>query len=58
MNVIYRCGWCGRPVQENGNELQGIIDDYDANQYLLNNINAEEIQVNGYCCPNGDGEYR
>lgn len=57
MDEIYRCGWCGRPVKEDGNALQGIIDEYDANQYLLKNLDSKEINVNGYCCPYGDGTY-
>jgi hypothetical protein len=54
MDVIYRCGWCGRPVKEDGGSLD-INYEADANQYMLEHKDAEEVQVQGYCCPNGDG---
>jgi hypothetical protein len=54
--VIYRCGWCGYPVDKDGELLLEIKDNDDANEYLKNNEAAETKNVNGVCCPNGNEE--
>ena len=51
---IYRCGWCGYPVSENGDFLPEIKDNDDASKYLRENKEATEILVNSSCCPNGN----
>lgn len=51
---IYRCGWCGYPVDKDGQPLSEIKDNDDANEYLRKNEGATTKNVNGFCCPNGD----
>ena len=52
---LYRCGWCGLPVQQDGNMLDGtekaikIIEKYG---------DRKTHKVNGWCCPSGDGSQR
>lgn len=53
VNVIYRCGWCGYPVQENGEPLPEIKDNDDADKYLSKNISAKVKRVNSFCCKKG-----
>lgn len=53
---IYRCGWCGWPVAADGSALVGMNDPDDASAYLKRNVGAAVVQVNGYCCPEGDGD--
>lgn len=53
-NVIYRCGWCGYPVDQNGSPLSEIKTNIDANRYLDEHKDCTEVHVNGFCCPCGD----
>lgn len=56
--TIYRCGWCGTPVNENG----GLLDEDTRAEYphpdlyLDAHADAEVRHVNGFCCPNGDND--
>lgn len=50
--VIYRCGWCGNIVNENGKEL-GAFDRNKAIHYIKNHENAIVKKTHGKCCPNG-----
>jgi hypothetical protein len=56
--TIYRCGWCGYPVASDGAYLPEVNDPDDASAYLRKHISAKVVQVNGVCCPEGDGEER
>ena len=51
-SVIYRCGWCGRPTNSDGNVL-----DVDPGVYMANHADAMTVNVNGKCCPYGDGSH-
>jgi hypothetical protein len=53
--VIFRCGWCGLPVNEDGSYIEGISTIQDINDYFEKHSGCEEHHVNGECCPNGDG---
>ena len=53
---IYRCGWCGYPVDKDGQPLPEIKDNDDAYDYLRKHEGCEVEQVNGFCCPNGAGD--
>lgn len=48
MMQLYRCGWCGAPVDEKGHCL--TIDQANA---MTGDWNTAE-QIHGDCCPNGD----
>lgn len=50
---IYRCGWCGFPTDHKGKKLPGVNSPEEADRYLKENENCEEILVNGDCCPDG-----
>ena len=50
--ILYRCGWCGWPCYEDGSCIE--IDNDAAEKYLKDNKGAEEVLVNGACCPNGN----
>ncbi len=52
--VIYRCGWCGLPVNKDGSLIDGINDNIDADKYLEKNRDAIVHNVNGVCCRGGD----
>lgn len=52
-DCIYRCGWCGYPVDGEGGPLPEIKDNDDANKYLADHEGREVQQVNGFCCPDG-----
>lgn len=55
---IYRCGWCGYPVDQNGDELHGVHDTASADEYLEAHHGAEEVLVDGVCCPGGPEQVR
>ena len=57
-DVIYRCGWGGMPEDKNGGFLKNVNNYNDADEYLKKHKDAEVIQVNGECCPEGDGDWR
>lgn len=57
-DTIYCCGWCGWPVAAGGDALTFINDPDEATAYLKKHAAAKVVQVNGYCCPEGDGELR
>jgi hypothetical protein len=50
--VIFRCGWCGWPCNEDGSCMEISNDAADA--YLKEHESSEVECVNGACCPNGD----
>ena len=52
--IIYRCGWCGNPVDKNGEQLPEINSNHEANKYLETHKNCNEELVNGFCCPDGN----
>lgn len=54
MTTIYRCGWCGFPVDRDGSQLHGVGTPAEANDYLAAHHGAREEHVNGFCCPGGD----
>lgn len=56
-DVIYRCGWCGLPVDKDGNFLRDVNNYKEADEYLKKHKNAKVIHVNGECCPEGDGSH-
>lgn len=45
---IYRCGWCGHPTDKEGKCLPNPVE------YIKENEGAEEVLINGECCPNGN----
>ena len=51
-NVIFRCGWCGWPCNEDGSCIK--MDNDQADEYLKKHKEAKEKHVNGACCPNGN----
>jgi hypothetical protein len=48
---IHRCGWCGHPTDQDGDPIQ-----QDPAAYLRAHADAEEVLVDGACCPNGTHE--
>ena len=56
-DVIYRCGWCGLPVDKDGHFLPDVNNYEEADEYLEKHKNAKVIHVNGDCCPYGDQSY-
>lgn len=52
---IYRCGWCGFPVDRDGSQLHGVGTTAEANEWLAAHADCREVLVNGFCCPGGDG---
>lgn len=55
MDTIYRCGWCGMPVDKDGGVLPDMNTGEDCDKYLEEHKDAKLKQVNGVCCPNFDG---
>jgi hypothetical protein len=55
-NVIYRCGWCGTPVEAGGALLAAEKRERwpHPDQYFAAHADARVVRVNGFCCPNGD----
>jgi len=53
-NVVYRCGWCGFPVDKDGHFLPDVNTPKDADEYLEKHKGADEVLVNGDCCPYGN----
>ena len=53
--IVYRCGWCGTPTEENGNTLV-----FESVEFVRATTIIDEFGdiftklVNGNCCPNGD----
>jgi hypothetical protein len=57
--TIYRCGWCGTPVEADGSLLAAwkrVMWPYE-DEYLAAHPAARVEHVNGFCCPYGDGTY-
>lgn len=54
---LYRCGWCGCPTDENGNNLKD--ENFKRAVNLIENYKADAHThlVNGNCCPEGDGSH-
>ena len=50
--VVYRCGWCGNIVNDNGIALEGYQRERIIN-YIENQKSPIVHQRNGNCCPNG-----
>lgn len=50
--TIYRCGWCGNIVMENGHEFDAHTRRLKIQTY--EKYNNQVVKVNGMCCPNGD----
>jgi hypothetical protein len=53
--VIFRCGWCGFPLDKKGDPLK--LDYDEATKYLRENITGLEKLLNGTCCPDGDRDH-
>jgi hypothetical protein len=47
--MLYRCGWCGSPTDNDGNRL--TIEQANS---MNGDWNTAE-PTNGKCCPNGNG---
>jgi len=54
-DIIYRCGWCGLPVDKDGNFLPDVNNYKEADAYLKKHSGVKVELVNGECCPEGDG---
>jgi len=50
---IFRCGWCGRPTDNKGNQLDLIS--FDRVVRIIETYgDYRTIKRNGSCCPNGN----
>lgn len=53
--TIYRCGWCGTPVEADGSLL--AVEKRRRwprpDQYLAAHADARVEHVHGFCCPDG-----
>jgi len=48
--ILYRCGWCGLPVQKDGDPLPGLRTLKQVADYLATHAGEKEINVDGFCC--------
>ncbi len=51
--VIYRCGFCGLPVNKDGSLIDDIKTNDAADKYLEQHKTNKEILVHGECCVDG-----
>lgn len=57
LKTIYRCGWCGFPVNAVGGKLKSVgISAMMAVAYLSDHAENPVENRNGFCCPNGGEE--
>ena len=57
IDKIYRCGYCGCPVNEDGSSIREIVDgEITVEEYLekYKDVDVEQIQGNGCCDPRED----
>lgn len=47
MNNIFACGWCGAPIDKNGDQLTVIPDNWNPDDHELDTCNS---------CANREGE--